>query len=244
MWPNEITAGGGYPSVHIADLAHAQPVSVLARDLLAREGTPHVLINNAGAGRWLTVEETSSVELEQMMAVPFFAAFNLTRELLPSMRQRGSGHIVNVTSVAARLVFPGAAASPAARCAMLSFSESLRTELAGSGIRVTVGIFGTVDTPYWAHNPGSEQRLPRAGARLMRHLTADEVAQALADGIERDAIEIRSTALLPSDLSPQRARTTRHDKGDEPRLETSLTESHTGLRKALRPLGAARRVST
>jgi uncharacterized protein len=185
----QITGTGGVASIHQADLAHAHAVAVLARDLEDREGSPDVLINNAGAGRWLTVEETSAAELEQLMAVPYFAAFNLTRELLPTMRLRGSGHIVNVTSVAARLVWPGVAAYAAARCAMLGLSESLRCELAGSGICVTVGIFGTVDTPYWPHNPGSDKRLPRAGAR-MRHLTADEVAQALADGIERDAVEI------------------------------------------------------
>ena len=185
----QIESQGGHACVYPADLTDGLAVVKLAADIVAREGPPDVLVNNAGAGRWLAVEETSAAELEEMMAVPYFAAFNLTRELLPGMRQRGRGHIVNVTSVASRLVWPGAAAYAAARCAMLSFSESLRCELAGSGIGVTLGIFGTVDTAYWAHNPGSEARLPRAGARL-RHLTAEEVADALAAGIEHNAREI------------------------------------------------------
>jgi short-subunit dehydrogenase len=186
---DKIASRGGHAGVYAVDLADSRAVATLARDVATREGTPDVLINNAGAGRWLTVEETSAAELEAMTAVPYFAAFNLSRECLSGMRRRGSGHIVNVTSVAARLVWPGAAAYTAARCAMLSLSESLRAELAGSRIRVTVGTFGTVDTAYWAHNPGSEERLPRTGAR-MRHLSPEEVAQALLDGIERDAIEI------------------------------------------------------
>jgi uncharacterized protein len=185
----QIASSGGHASVYPVDLSDARAVARLASDVAAREGPPDILINNAGAGRWLTVEETSAAELEAMTAVPYFAAFHLTRECLPAMHRRGSGHIVNVTSVASRLVWPGAAAYTAARRAMLSLSESLRAELAGSGIRVTVGTFGTVDTQYWAHNPGSEERLPRAGAR-MRHLSPDEVARALLDGIERDAIEI------------------------------------------------------
>jgi uncharacterized protein len=185
----EIATKGGYARIYPADLSDARRVARPGSDVAAREGPPDILINNAGAGRWLTVEETSATELEAMTAVPYFAAFNLTRECLPGMRRRGSGHIVNVTSVASRLVWPGAAAYTAARRAMLSLSESLRGELAGSGIRVTVATFGTVDTPYWAHNPGSEERLPHAGARI-RHLSPEEAAQALLDGIERNAIEI------------------------------------------------------
>jgi short-subunit dehydrogenase len=185
----EIVSVGGDASIYPVDLSDARGIARLASDVSAREGPPDIVINSAGAGRWLTVEETSAAELEAMTAVPYFAAFNLTRECLPGMRRRGSGHIVNVTSVAARLVWPGAAAYTATRRAMLSLSESLRVELAGSGIGVTLGTFGTIDTPYWAHNPGSEQRLPQAGAR-MRRLLPEEVAQALLDGIERNAIEV------------------------------------------------------
>ena len=185
----QIVSTGGHATTYVADLADAAAVARFAADVAHAEGHPDVLINNAGAGRWLTVEETSAADLQAMTAVPYFAAFNLTRAFLPAMRQRRGGHIANVTSVAARLVWPGAAAYTAARCAMLSFSESLRYELVGSGVGVTSAIFGTVDTPYWVHNPGSEERLPRAGTR-MRRLTAEEVALALADGIERDAYEI------------------------------------------------------
>ncbi len=184
-----ITSTQGYATVYPTDLADAEATTRLAADIIARDGMPDVLINNAGAGRWLTVEETSAEAVASMMAVPYFAAFNLTRALLPGMRRRGSGSVLNVTSVASRLVWPGATAYMAARCAMLSFSESLRAELAGSGVTVTTAILGTVDTPYWTHNPGSEQRLPRAGAG-MRRLTADEAAGAIADGIERGVPQI------------------------------------------------------
>jgi short-subunit dehydrogenase len=178
--------------VHVADLADPNAVEALADDVSARHGTPDVLVNNAGAGRWLTVEETSAVELEQMTAVPYFAAFNLTRAFLPGMRRRGTGHIVNVTSVASRLVWPGAAAYTATRWAILAFSESLRAELAGTGLRVTVAIFGTVATPYWTHNPGSEDRLPLADRSIPR-LTAEAAAEALCRGVARE----RANVILP-----------------------------------------------
>jgi short-subunit dehydrogenase len=185
----QITSTQGHATVYSADLADVAATAGLAADVIAREGLPDVLINNAGAGRWLTVEETPPEAVASMMAVPYFAAFNLTRAFLPGMRRRGSGCVLNVTSVASRLVWPGATAYMAARCAMLSFSESLRAELEGSGVRVTTAILGTVDTPYWSHNPGSEQRLPRAGSNT-RRLTADEAARALVGGIERGARQI------------------------------------------------------
>jgi short-subunit dehydrogenase len=184
-----IAEAGGFSTAYAADLGDAGAVAKFAGEVLAQSGAPDVLINNAGAGRWLTVEETSSDELERIMAVPYFAAFNLIREFLPAMRERGAGHIVNVTSVASRLVWPGAAAYIAARRAVLSLSESLRLELADTGIRVTTATFGSVETPYWAHNPGSEERLPQSGNRI-RRLTAGEAAAALVRAIERNADEI------------------------------------------------------
>jgi short-subunit dehydrogenase len=185
----QIVSTRGHATVYPVDLASAEATARLGADVIAGDGMPDVLINNAGAGRWLTIEETPPEDVAAMMAVPYFAAFNLTRAFLPGMRRRGSGSILNVTSVASRLVWPGATAYMAARGAMLSFSESLRAELAGSGVAVTTAIFGTVDTPYWAHNPGSEQRLPRAGSGMPR-LTADQAARAIASGIERGTRQI------------------------------------------------------
>ena len=105
------------------------------------------------------------------------------------MLARGSGQIVNLTSVAARLSWPGAVAYSAARAAMEGFTNALRADLYGSEIGVTLAIFGTVESPYWQHNPGSPRARPQerprdtrsvhAGGRLLdRH--GDR--EALADG--------------------------------------------------------------
>jgi short-subunit dehydrogenase len=179
----------GAVEIRAADLAQPAEVASLVEAVLARHGPPDVLVNNAGAGRWLTVAETSAEELQAITAVPYLAAFNLTRGLLPAMRQRGSGQIVAVTSVASRLVWPGAAAYTAARAALLAFADCLRTELQGTGLGVTVGVFGTVATAYWEHNPGSEERLPLA-ARSIPTLDAATVAEALAHGVEQEARDV------------------------------------------------------
>ena len=188
-----IQQSNGWAKTYSADLGDAAAVAAVASSILSDVGMPDILINNAGAGRWLSVLETSAKELEEMMAVPFFAAFNLTRELLPAMKQRGGGCIVNVTSVGSRLTWPGATAYIAARRAMDGFDQGLRLELAGSGIRVMLAMFGSIETAYWANNPGSRERLPRVTS-LAPVLTEQQVAKAIVGGIERG----RRLVLKPS----------------------------------------------
>jgi short-subunit dehydrogenase len=182
---SDIQQSNGWARSYPADLADAAAVASVANAILSDIGPPDILINNAGSGRWLSVLETSATDVEAMMAVPYFAAFNLTRELLPAMKQRGRGSIVNVTSVGSRLTWPGATAYLAARRALDGFNEGLRLELAGSGINVMLAMFGSIETAYWAHNPGSRERLPRITA-MTPVLKEQEVATAIVEGIERD----------------------------------------------------------
>jgi short-subunit dehydrogenase len=158
-------------------------------------GVPDVLVNNAGAGRWLFVEETSPAEAVQLMAAPYFAAFFATRAFLPGMISRGSGHVVNVTSVAAYAPWPGATGYAAARWAMRGFTEALRADLRGTGVGVTLFAPGKVSSPYFEHNSGTEERLPRV-ARLYRTLTPEEAAEALVRGVERGSRAVVTPALL------------------------------------------------
>jgi short-subunit dehydrogenase len=185
----KISALGGKAVFSPVDLSDAESVSRIAKTIIADVGAPDIIVNNAGAGRWLSVEETSAAEVEQMTAVPYFAAFNLTREFLPHMLRRRTGHIVNISSVASRIVWPGATAYAAARWAITGFSKALHAELYGSGIGVTLAMFGSVSSTFWIHNPGSEERLPKIN-RLIPTLTPEQVAQAVVHGIERNAREI------------------------------------------------------
>jgi short-subunit dehydrogenase len=180
---DDIRRAGGKAEVHPVDLGNPAAVVACAKAILAGSGAPHILVNNAGAGRWLSLLETDAQELEGTMALPYFAAFNLTRELLPAMLARGNAHIVNVTSVGSRLVWPGAAAYIAARRAMEGFNDALRIELASTNIHVTLAMFGSVETEYWTSNPGSRERLPRMPVRF---LSADEAAAAIVSGIENN----------------------------------------------------------
>lgn len=184
-----IEAAGGKATAFPVDLTDADQVARVALELKRAVGVPDVLVNNAGAGRWRFIEETEPSEAVAMMAMPYFGAFYLTRALLPDMLARGSGHLVTVTSPAAKIGWPGATAYAASRWAMRGFNEALRADLFGTRLRVTLFICGKVASPYFENNPGSEERIPRL-SRFVRTLTPDQAARALVDGVEKNRREV------------------------------------------------------
>ena len=186
-------AGGTALSV-VTDVSDGAQVIEMVVACTRHLGGPDILVNNAGAGRWLPLLETTADEAASMMALPYLAAFNLTRELLPGMLKRGSGRIVNITSVGCRLAWPGAVGYSAARAAMEAFTNSLRADVQGSGIGVMLATFGTVESNYWKNNPGSREHMPQRSADI-RVLTQDEVAGAIVRGIERDQREVLEPAI-------------------------------------------------
>lgn len=186
----EIGSAGGEARVETADLSKVDEVEGLAARLSEGPGAPEVLVNNAGAGRWLAVDETPAGEAAQMIALPYLAAFELTRALVPSMIERGSGRVVCMTSVAAWSHIPGAAGYSVARWAMRAFASQLRADLRGTGVGVTLIAPAEVDSPYFENNPGSRERIPGASALLGGATTPEVVARATADAVERDRNEV------------------------------------------------------
>ena len=180
----EIRASGGAASPYAVDLADAGTVAELAARITTEAGTPDVIVNNAGAGRWLSILATTPDEARAMMDVPYLAAFYVSRAFLPAMVARGSGRIACITSPAAYLAWADACAYIAARHAVKGFAEAMRADLRGTGISVTMVVLGTVETPYWEHNPGSREHLPPTDPRLIRTLTVEEAAEAIMEGTE------------------------------------------------------------
>jgi len=188
----EIRSAGGAARVETADLSVVAEIEELAARVLP-DGPPDILVNNAGAGRWLAVDETPAGEAGQMMAVPYLAAFELTRALLPAMIERGSGRVVCMTSVAAYMHLPGATGYAVARWAMRAFAGQLRADLRGTGVEVTLVAPTEVASPYFEHNPGSHERIPRASVLLGGAVTPQAVARDVVRAVERGTKE----AILP-----------------------------------------------
>jgi len=178
----EIRGQGGQASIYALDVSDPRAVQKMAEKITAELGTPDVLFNNAGAGRWLFTEETGNEEAAQMIAAPYLSAFYVTRAFLPAMLERNSGTIVNMTSIAAFLSFPGATAYAAARWAMRGFNEGLRADLHGTRVRTMLTAFARVNSDFWTNNSGSEQNIPGAQA-LIPPLTPEQAADTILSGL-------------------------------------------------------------
>jgi len=146
-----------------ADLARAEGVAALATAALHRYGRVDALVNNVGVfparGSFLEVTD------EQWLAgfkVNMLAAIRLTRAMLPAMLESGSGTIVNVGSVNARLPFPLLVDYSAHKAALTNLTKSLSEEFAPRGIRVNSVAPGPVRTPAWTDDGGNADAMAAA----------------------------------------------------------------------------------
>jgi NAD(P)-dependent dehydrogenase (short-subunit alcohol dehydrogenase family) len=201
------------------DITDHARIAAAVDEVLARHGRVDVLVNNAGRGAIGAAEETSDGELRDLMNLHFFGPAALTRALLPQMRERGSGAIVQMSSMGGRFTFPGVGAYSATKFALEGWSEALAKEVGGFGIRVLIvepGAFRTsfngpgallVSTPIAAYDDQIEQlrtgmpeddgKQPgdpaKAAAAILTALNSDHPPLRLALG--NDAVDAVATAL-------------------------------------------------
>jgi NAD(P)-dependent dehydrogenase (short-subunit alcohol dehydrogenase family) len=120
------------------DMTDPTRIGAAAAEILATHGHIDVLVNNAGRGVVGPAEEYPDEDLRELMELHFFGPVTLTRALLPSMRARGSGAIVQMSSQGGRFSFPGVSAYSASKFALEGWSEALAAEVAPFGIRVLI----------------------------------------------------------------------------------------------------------
>ena len=106
-----------------------------------------VLINNAGIYSINAVEDESLDQFRRVMETNYFGAVRCVKQVLPAMRKRGSGCIINVASIAGRVAFSATSAYAASKFALEAFTESLAQEVAAHGIKVALVEPGIIDSP-------------------------------------------------------------------------------------------------
>lgn len=120
------------------DVTRPAQIEAAVKGAIAHFGHVDILVNNAGYGVIGAVEEVSDLELRAMFEVNVFGAVNVLKAALPDMRARRSGHILNISSTAGLLAFPGSATYAATKHALEALSEGLYHELKPLGIRVSL----------------------------------------------------------------------------------------------------------
>jgi len=131
-------ASSGNALVARLDVTNPAQIADVIRLAEARFGHIDVLVNNAGYGYLAAIEEGEEDEVRAMFETNVFGLANMTKAVLPGMRKRASGHIVNISSMGGLIGFPGVGYYNATKFAVEGMSEALAKETAPLGIKVTL----------------------------------------------------------------------------------------------------------
>ena len=174
------------------------------RKLIAAAPRVDVLVNNAGFATFDAIEEAKPEELRAMMDTNYFGAVHCAQAVLPQMLERREGTIVNVASIAGIMGFARMGGYCATKFALTGFSEALRDEVLGRGVRVALVCPGTTETDFFVK--AERGKMPGA-SRLILAVSAERVARVICDAAEDGpdrrivplfaAIYMRMKELLP-----------------------------------------------
>jgi short-subunit dehydrogenase len=178
----------GAPEVRTAscDVTDGDAVDRTFREVQRALGGIDVLVNNAGISVYGEAQMTPTEAEREVLGVDYFGALNCIKAALPMMRAQGHGILVNVASVAALYGVPFLSAYGAAKAALATYSQSLRAELAGTGITVVVVYPGYTQTGLFAkERTFGHVRRPRGP-----YHPPETVARAIVRAVERGHREV------------------------------------------------------
>jgi NAD(P)-dependent dehydrogenase (short-subunit alcohol dehydrogenase family) len=173
---DQIEAGGGTAHIHRCDLADMDDIDRMADEVLAQHGYVDILINNAGRSirRSIALSYDRFHDFERTMQLNYFGAVKLILKVLPRMRERRSGQIVNISSIGVQTNTPRFSAYVASKAALDAFSRCVASEIVDDGVYVTTIHMPLVRTPMIAPT-GMYKRFPT--------ITPDEAANMIGDAI-------------------------------------------------------------
>lgn len=141
----------------VCDIRNEDQVRMMIAEAERRFGGVDILVNNAGIGYLnKTVAEMSGEEFRATLETNLFGVFYCCHYVIPVMRRRGGGHIVNISSLAGQNAHPRMAAYNASKFALNGFSESLMQEVRQENIRVSYICPGSVNTGFGGDKPGEQ----------------------------------------------------------------------------------------
>ncbi len=174
----EIEDLGGIAYAHPCNLTDMDDIDRMADQVLDQHGEVDILINNAGKSIRRSVNRAYDRfhDYQRTMQLNYFGPVKLILKLLPSMRERGSGHIINVSTIGLQVNTPRFSAYVASKAALDAFSRSIGPEVIGDGVHLTTIYMPLVRTPMIAPTKIYD-RFPT--------LTPEEAAQMITDAIRK-----------------------------------------------------------
>ena len=174
--------------IYALDVRNALALAEAANDFMTRVGTPNLVIANAGVSRGTLTEYAEDLDaFQQVFNINVMGMVNTFQPFVQAMRLAKTGRLVGIASVAGFRGLPGSGAYSASKAAAISYLESLRVELRGSGVKVTTLCPGYIKTPMTDLNPYPMPFI----------LEVDEAARRLVRAIERGY----SFAVVPWQMS-------------------------------------------
>jgi len=161
------------------DVSNREHMDGFVGQVVEKFGGIDILVNNAGAGMIAPFEQVAINDVAALWQTNFVGALQCTQAVLPHMRRRGTGHIINVASLAGLRGIPNSSIYSATKAALITFSDALRLELKPWGVAVTTicpGRIRLADTQFFA---SARKYGPVDLYKVSESLTADQVARAL-----------------------------------------------------------------
>jgi 3-oxoacyl-[acyl-carrier protein] reductase len=178
-----------------ADVRKPEDADRLVRETVQRFGRLDVLINNAGVGRFANVAEMSLEDWRQVIDTNLSGVFYCCRAAIPEMRRAGGGYIINISSLAGKNAFAGAAAYCASKAGLNAFSEALMQEVRYDKIRVSYVMPGSVSTGFADRGSGGEADWK---------LAPEDVARTVVDLLDHDPRSLASRVELRPSRPPRK----------------------------------------
>ncbi|ARV59745.1 short-chain dehydrogenase [Nostocales cyanobacterium HT-58-2] len=144
----EIQANGFQALPLVLDVTNEEQAQTAINKIVAQYGRLDALINNAGTDLTVSIEELSIKDWDRILAVNLRAPFILSKFALPVMKEQGSGHIINISSTAAKRAWANASAYHASKWGLLGFSHALHVEARPYNVKVTALVAGGMQTPF------------------------------------------------------------------------------------------------
>jgi short-subunit dehydrogenase len=192
----ELGASGVRASRHHLDVADAAAVAAFPQQVTAEHAGVDILVNNAGVALAGKFEQVAEADFEWLFAINFYGVVRMTRAFLPLLHQSDDARLVNISSIYGLIAPPGNTAYAASKFAVRGFSESLRHELEGTRIGVTVVHPGGVATsiaknarlPQGVDAAEAEKR--RMGFEALLRMKPEVAGEIIVRGIERRQVRV------------------------------------------------------